>query len=82
MKKLLCKILTFGRHWWTYGSNMRTRRILGHVHCRICDFVPGNQWETYEEKFKGKKSGKASKKITHKFRKRIKKRKIKVRRKR
>lgn len=58
MKKLICKIVTLGRHWWFYGTARCdfTPKVL----CSICGHVPSNQWEIYKKKFKGKAKGKAT----------------------
>lgn len=59
--KILCAILTLGTHWWVYrpftsfdGAN----KFAPQIRCRICRSIPGNQWEIYVKKFKGKKGGK------------------------
>lgn len=44
-----CKILTLGRHWWTYGRHPISRKT--NVHCRLCGKAPGNQWKIYKRKF-------------------------------
>lgn len=57
MRTILCKIVTLGMHWWTYGAYTKWSKK-PKVYCRICYHIPGNQWEIYEKKFKGKKKGK------------------------
>lgn len=68
MKKLICKILTFGCHWWKFSRTTKYKVI--HINCRICGRIPGNQWEIYKKKFKGKKSGQIKTETKHVFRKR------------
>lgn len=63
LMKILCKILTFGRHWWTYKSVPVTGHRCDHckfvgISCRICGKIPGNQWEIYKKKFLRKPKGK------------------------
>jgi hypothetical protein len=55
MRKLICKILTLGRHWWVYipiGNG-----TIPVVHCWICKKKPANMWEIYCRKFRNKSSG-------------------------
>jgi len=56
MKILLCKILTLGFHWWTYGTHPRTKRG-GCVYCSLCHKIADSQWEIYKKKFLGKPKG-------------------------
>lgn len=61
MRKILCKILTLGRHWWVYKpfrNCKRTRNFCPQIRCKICEKIPKNQWLIYELKFKGRKKGK------------------------
>jgi len=61
--KILCAILTLGNHLWGYYPRFYIR-LTGKkdknpaIRCRICGKTPGNQWEIYKKKFKGKKGGK------------------------
>jgi hypothetical protein len=58
MKKLLCKILTLGCHWWKYGKHEGTNSSGITVYCRICGKVPPNQWKIYKMYFLNRKGGK------------------------
>lgn len=63
IRKILCAVLTLGNHWWTYapyfiGNYLPDKYESCSVWCRICGKKPGNQWEIYVKKFKGKKGGK------------------------
>lgn len=69
MKKLICKILTFGRHWWIYGPIPGISKY-PWVICKICGKLPPDGWLIYEKKFKGKKSGQVKTETKHVFRKR------------
>lgn len=57
LKKILCKIITFGRHWWTYASYPGDRMRYPKVWCIVCRHKPGDQWEKYQKYFLGKPKG-------------------------
>jgi len=56
IRKILCKALTLGQHWWTYGVHPQKKDVLC-VYCRICGFIPGDQWKIYKKKFLEKSKG-------------------------
>jgi len=57
IRKILCKVLTLGRHRWTYGKNPALCNWGVGVYCKICRYCPNNQWELYKKKFLGKPKG-------------------------
>jgi len=56
LKKILCKILTLGRHWWVYAPCGKYETCC--VWCRICKAHPKSEWKIYHKKFLGKPKGK------------------------
>lgn len=66
VKKILCKILTLGRHWWVYFP-LKRGNYVPFIYCRLCGHIAPNQWEIYKKKFQGKKKGGVTKEIQHKF---------------
>lgn len=42
MKKLICSILTLGRHWWAYYPEQRH-----YVRCQICGKLPESMWNIF-----------------------------------
>jgi len=55
-RKLICKIVTLGFHFWTYGPRPGNCRVV--VYCKICGAVPKNPWAVYRRKFQNKNIGK------------------------
>jgi len=47
-KRMLCRILTLGRHWWAYYPE-NSNKGSSYIHCRLCGKLPPSAWAIYNK---------------------------------